>query len=76
MNNYRHYNPNPSGHNVGDCTIRAINKATGQSWDAVYMALSAYGYRYHNMPSATMCGAISRASDYIAIPTLTTARPT
>lgn len=25
------YNPNPTGKRVGDCTVRAISKALGQS---------------------------------------------
>ena len=46
------YNPNPDGNNVGDCTVRAISKATGQDWESTYAALSLYGYIYHNMPTA------------------------
>ena len=34
--NYKYYNPNPAGRNVGDCTVRALNKALGQDWDATY----------------------------------------
>lgn len=32
---YQHYNPNPAGARVGDCTVRALCKATGKSWDEV-----------------------------------------
>lgn len=31
------YNPNPAGRATEDCTIRAIAKATGKSWDEVYV---------------------------------------
>lgn len=41
---YRHYNPNPKGIQAGDCVIRAISAATGQSWQDVYVALSVQGY--------------------------------
>ena len=37
MNNWQSYNPNPvSGQRVGDCTVRAISKATGQDWETTY----------------------------------------
>lgn len=43
---YIYYNPNPLGENnsVGDCVIRAITKATNQSWDDVYWDLCDMGY--------------------------------
>ena len=47
-----YYNPNPLGKAVGDCVIRAISKATGQTWDDVYIQISLQGYRDKNMPSA------------------------
>jgi len=29
-----YYNPNPDGNRVGDCTVRALCKATGHDWDS------------------------------------------
>lgn len=52
MSLYRPYNPNPDRNRVGDCTVRAICKATDKSWDSVYAGLSAYGFIYKDMPSA------------------------
>lgn len=52
MSFYKFYNPNPARSRVGDCTIRAICKATDQSWEAVYAALSVYGLMGCDMPSA------------------------
>ena len=46
------YNPNPSRQRVGDCTVRAICKATGQDWKRTYSALCAYGLACNDMPSA------------------------
>lgn len=46
------YNPNPRSNRVGDCTVRAISKATGKDWHRVYAAVSAYGYALADMPSA------------------------
>ena len=47
-----YYNPNPSGKNAGDCTVRAIAKATGMSWQEAYLALAIQGYLDGDMPSA------------------------
>lgn len=49
---YRYYNPHPYGRNVGDCTVRAIEKATGRSWGETYLALCVQGYIDCDMPSA------------------------
>lgn len=49
---YIYYNPNPLGNHVGDCTVRAICKALRRDWETVYSALSLYGYKYADMPSA------------------------
>lgn len=52
MRRYKEYNPNPNNCRVGDCTVRAICKATGQEWNRVYCALAAYGLAAKDMPSA------------------------
>ena len=39
-----HYNPNPGGRIAGDCVIRAISAALGESWQRVYVDLSVQGY--------------------------------
>ena len=49
---FRYYNPNPRGAKVGDCVIRAISKATGESWDDVYTGLTFQGFALKDMPSA------------------------
>lgn len=46
------YNPNPMGKQVGDCVIRAITKATGESWDDAFIALAMLGFMMCDMPSA------------------------
>ena len=45
-------NPNPKGALIGDCAIRAVAIATGQSWDDAYKSLVEYGYRMKNLPNA------------------------
>lgn len=49
---YSHYNKNPLGKNVGDCTVRAISKATGKGWEDTYLALCMQGLIDCDMPSA------------------------
>lgn len=62
---YKYYNPNPAGARVGDCTVRALCKATGKSWDEVYCGLCAYGHRLKDMPSAnTVWGAYLRGQGF------------
>ena len=46
------YNPNPTGKNVGDCTVRAISKALNQEWQETYAGLALYGFMMGDMPSA------------------------
>jgi len=51
-NRFKEENPNPSGKNVGDCTVRAICLATGQSWEKIYLDLCLQGYMMSDMPSS------------------------
>lgn len=51
---YQPYNPNPMKQRVGDCTIRAICKATGKSWDEVYIGTALQGYIMANMADANV----------------------
>ena len=38
---YVHFNNNPLGRNtVGDCSVRAVSKALGVSWDEAHDMLS------------------------------------
>ena len=37
MSLYKHFDPNPTKQRVGDCTVRAICKATGKSWEQVFV---------------------------------------
>lgn len=49
---YKYYNPNPQGHRVGDCTVRAISKVLNKEWEAVYIDLSIQGLKMADMPSS------------------------
>ena len=49
---WKPYNPNPGGNRVGDCTVRALCKATGKGWEPTFCALSLEGFMRRDMPSA------------------------
>lgn len=49
---FTRYNPNPADKNVGDCTVRAISKVTGQDWEKTYISLCLEGFICRDMPSA------------------------
>lgn len=44
-------NLNPLEKKVGDCVIRAIASATGQSWEQTYTELCALGLELKNVPN-------------------------
>ena len=52
MGNYAYYQPNPAGKSVGDCTVRAIAKALGQTWEETYVGLSLEGFSRGDLPNA------------------------
>ena len=49
---FKIYNPNPYNNLVIDCTVRAISKATGQSWDETYIGLAVEGYAVKDMSNS------------------------
>lgn len=50
-----YYNPNPRNRkNVGDCTVRAVSKALGISWETAYIDLVMQGYFLADMPSSNV----------------------
>ena len=62
---YSYFNENPHGKNVGDCTVRAISKATGKEWGETYLAMAIEGYLEGDMPSANaVWGAYLRRIGY------------
>lgn len=52
MSQYQYFNPNPAKTRVGDCTVRAICRATGKCWDGVFLSLSAFAFAAKDLPSA------------------------
>ena len=50
---------------MGDCTVRAISKATGKEWGETYLAMAVQGYLEGDMPSANaVWGAYLRRIGY------------
>ena len=49
---YEQFNPNPKAARVGDCTVRAISKALGWTWEKTYIKLCAMGLEMADMPNA------------------------
>lgn len=47
-------NPNPVGRQTGDCVIRAIAIATGQSWRETYRDLCRIGEMQGDLPNSNM----------------------
>lgn len=51
---YVSYNANPDGNRVGDCTIRAISKVLGQTWEQTFAGITVEAMAVYNMPSANV----------------------
>lgn len=50
---YQYYDPNPRKHGrVGDCVIRALSKALGQTWEETYIGVALKGFDMGDMPSS------------------------
>jgi hypothetical protein len=49
---FKYYNANPSKKLVIDCTVRAISKFLGASWDSCYIALAVKGFEVKNMQNS------------------------
>lgn len=45
-------NRNPQGLHIGDCVVRAISEALGQTWEKTYVELCVEGYEHSNLPNA------------------------
>ena len=46
------YNPHPSKKKIGDCVIRALTKALGQTWEKTYIELMIEGFSRYDLPNA------------------------
>lgn len=46
------YNPNPNGIRVGDCAVRAVAKAFGNTWNTAFAKIALEGFIAGDMPSS------------------------
>lgn len=59
------YNANREDNRTSDCTIRAISKLTGQSWDETYMGICTEGLIKADMPDVNrVWGSYLRRNGY------------
>ena len=49
---FKFFNSNPQNNLVIDCTVRAISKVTGRTWDSTYIGLVVKGYEIKDMPNS------------------------
>lgn len=62
---YEFYNPNPAGRTVGDCSVRALTKALGITWEEAYARMSLNGFWMGDMPSSnSVWGAVLRENGF------------
>ena len=62
---WRKYNPNPTGRNVGDCSIRAIAKALNTDWETAYTMVADNGFAMGDMPSSdSVWGSLLRQNGF------------
>lgn len=61
MAEWKQYNPNPAGRNVGDCSIRAVAKALDVDWETAYVLVAMAGYQMGDVISSnSVWGAVLR----------------
>ena len=62
---YVHYQPNPCGRSVGDCSVRAISAALGISWEEAFDILVQFARNMCDMPSSDQVwGAVLRSKGF------------
>ena len=61
MSRWKYFLNNPSGRNVGDCSIRALSVAIGTDWETAYALLALNGYLMNDVISSnSVSGAVLR----------------
>lgn len=60
-----YFNNNPTGRNVGDCSVRAVSVAIGVDWEDAYKLIADAGYQMGDMPSSdSVWGAVLRQNGF------------
>ena len=59
------YNPNPTGRNVGDCSVRAVAAALDTDWETAFDLIASAGYDMGDvMSSNSVWGAVLRQNGF------------
>lgn len=62
---WQRYQPNPTGRNVGDCSVRAVSKALNVDWETAFAEIAAAGYQMGDvMSSNSVWGAVLRKNGF------------
>lgn len=62
---WQEYQINPTGRNVGDCTVRAVAKALNVDWETAYARIALAGFLMGDMPSSdSVWGAVLRQNGF------------
>lgn len=62
---WKRYNPNPTGRNVGDCSVRAVAAALGTDWETAFDLIASAGYDMGDvMSSDSVWGAVLRQNGF------------
>ena len=65
MSRWRYFNPNPSGRNVGDCSIRAVSATLGTDWETAYAMIAKAGFNMNDVISSnSVWGAVLRMNGF------------
>lgn len=65
MSRWKYFNPNPSGRNVGDCSIRAVSAALGTDWETAYAMIAKAGFNMNDVISSnSVWGAVLRMNGF------------
>lgn len=49
---WQYFNENPCQKSVGDCAVRAVSKALGQTWEQTYVELCLEGFIMADLPNS------------------------
>ena len=59
------YNKNPTGRQVGDCSVRAISVALDIDWETAYVMMAVNGFSMGDMPNSnSVWGAVLRQNGF------------
>ena len=65
MSRWRLFQNNPSGRNVGDCSVRAISVALDVNWETAYAMIVKAGFLMNDMPSSnSVWGSVLRTNGF------------